>query len=246
MTEFPAHPEAVTPAWLTERLRAAGMLDAGRVIDCRWMPIGTGQVGDSVRFSLTYDGGHGPATLAGKFPAADATSRGTAAAFGLYAKEVGFYRDLAPLLDVRVPRALAAEVDHTGAEFVLLFEDMGPCRQGNQLDSCSLKDARHAIRQAAAIHAPSWNRDGIIDHDWLHTRPEVLAQIKALYPQAHAVFAERYADTLELDLMRVCADLNAAQGEVRYDFLYVDEEGFKKYRPRSFADVVKSFREYQA
>jgi hypothetical protein len=173
-----------------------------------WQPIGTGQVGDSVRFALEYQGGEGPPTLAGKFPAEDVTSRGTAAAFGLYAKEVGFYRELAPAIGVRVPRTYAAEVDESGAEFVLLFEDLGPCRQGNQLESCSLDDARHAIRQAAAIHAPSWNNDALIDRDWLHAKPETLAQIKALYPQAHAIFAERYADILEPELMRVCAELN--------------------------------------
>lgn len=210
MSEFPAHPGAVTADWLTERLREAGELDGGRVASISWQPIGTGQVGDSARFVLSYEGGDGPPTLAGKFPAEDATSRGTAAAFGLYAKEVGFYRELAPRLDVRVPRTYAAEVDESGAEFVLLFEDLGPCRQGNQLDSCSIEDARHAIRQAAAIHAPSWNDTALIDHDWLHTQPEALAQIKALYPQAHAVFAERYADTLEPELMRVCAELNEA------------------------------------
>jgi hypothetical protein len=207
---FPIHPEAVTPEWLTERLREAGELDTGRVASVAWQPIGTGQVGDSARFTLKYDGGQGPATLAGKFPAADATSRGTAAAFGLYSKEVGFYRELAPQLDVRVPKTYAAEVDESGADFILLFEDLGPCRQGNQLDSCSLEDARHAIHQAATIHAPSWNNPAVIDQDWLHTRPEALAQIKAMYPQAHAIFAERYADTLEPELMRVCAELNEA------------------------------------
>lgn len=210
MREFPADPGSVTAEWLTERLRAAGELPAGKVASVAWQPIGTGQVGDSARFTLSYEGGEGPETLAGKFPAADATSRGTAAAFGLYTKEVGFYRELAPALDVRVPRTYAAEVDESGSEFVLLFEDLGPCRQGNQLDSCSIEDARHAIRQAAAIHAPSWNDDALIERDWLHTKPEALAQIKALYPQAHAVFAQRYADTLEPELMRVCAELNEA------------------------------------
>lgn len=207
---FPAHPDGVTAEWLTERLRAEGVLGAGRVVSVSWRAIGTGQVGDSVRFTLAYEGGEGPPTLAGKFPAADPTSRGTAAAFGLYAKEVGFYRDLAPRLDVRVPRVFAAEVDESGAEFVLLFEDLGPCRQGDQLASCSLEDARHAIRQAAAIHAPSWNDFATIERDWLHPRPEALAQIKALYPQAHALFAERYADELEPELMRVCDQLNEA------------------------------------
>ena len=49
-------------------------------------------------------------------PVADPTSRGTAAAFGLYTKEVSFYRELAPRLGVRVPKTYAAEVDDTGAE----------------------------------------------------------------------------------------------------------------------------------
>ncbi len=210
MNVFPAHPAAVTAEWLSERLRAAGQLRDGRVTSVKWQPIGTGQVGDSARFSVGYEGGEGPATLAGKFPAADVTSRGTAAAFGLYAKEVGFYRELAPKLDVRVPRTYAAQVDDSGADFVLLFEDLGPCRQGNQLDSCTLEDARHAIRQAAAIHAPSWNNSDLIDRDWLHMRPEAVAHVKALYPQAHTVFAQRYADTLEPELMHVCAELNEA------------------------------------
>ncbi|MGX7952546.1 phosphotransferase [Tsuneonella sp. HG249] len=210
MNAFPTHPDDVTPDWLTNCLRSRSALDNGTVVSIEWDPIGTGQVGDSVRFTLTYRGGDGPRTLAGKFPAADPTSRGTAAAFGLYAKEVGFYRDIAPRLDVRVPRNYFAEVDESGAAFMLLFEDLGPCRQGNQLASCSLEDARQAIAQAAAIHAPSWNDASIVDLPWLHMRPESLAQVKALYPQAHALFAERYADTLEPDLMRVCADLNEA------------------------------------
>jgi type III restriction enzyme len=46
-------------------------------------------------------------------------------------------------------------------------------------------------------------------------------------------------------LKQWCADTNQAQLEVRYDFVYVDEEGYKKYKPKSFADLVKSFREYQ-
>ncbi|MBI1832727.1 MAG: hypothetical protein HYR84_14900, partial [Planctomycetes bacterium] len=46
-------------------------------------------------------------------------------------------------------------------------------------------------------------------------------------------------------LKQWCEDINQAQQEVRYDFVYVDEESFRKYQPRSFADVVKSFLEYK-
>lgn len=203
----PSHPNAITPAWLSERLGAA-------VTALRWEPIGTGQVGDSARFHLTYaQEGAGPATIAGKFPAADATSRATAAAFGLYAKEVGFYRDIAPHLGVRTPKVLAAEIAPDGVDFVLILEDLGPARGGNQLASCSADDARAAIPQAAALHAPSWENAELTGLDWLQPRPGVPEQIMALYGNAQTIFRERYADSLEPEFMAICEALNEGRQE---------------------------------
>ncbi|MFC4295270.1 phosphotransferase family protein [Novosphingobium tardum] len=210
MAAFPAHPDAVDTAWLNDRLRSAGVLQDGEVTALTWQAIGTGQVGDSVRFALEYDRpGAGPATIAGKFPAADPTSRATAAAHALYAKEVAFYRELSAALDVRTPRALAAEVRDDGADFVLLFEDLGPARGGNQLAGCSADDAREAVRQIAGLHGPSWDNPAMIDKPWLRPRPESLAMLSQAYPHAQAVFRERYADQLEPELMAVCEDLAA-------------------------------------
>lgn len=209
MAQFPTQPADVTPEWLTERLGAAGMIADASVLAVRWDAIGTGQVGDSARFHLSYDrAGAGPATVAGKFPAADVTSRGTAAAFGLYAKEVGFYRQLAPQLDIRVPRALEAEIADDGVDFILLFEDMGPARGGNQLDSCSLADAREAIKQAAALHAPSWDNAALTGLEWLQPKEGQTEQVKALYGHAQEIFRERYADLLEPEYMAICEKLN--------------------------------------
>jgi len=208
VTAIPSHPDSITPAWLTERLRASGLLGQGAVTTVTWEPIGTGQVGDSVRFHLSYDQpGAGPATLAGKFPAADQTSRGTAAAFGLYAKEVGFYRELRHHLGVRVPATIVADIAADGVEFILLFEDLGPARGGNQLASCSAADARAGVIQAAALHAPSWGHAEILATEWLQPKPEVSAQVQALYPNAQAIFRERYADSLEPEFMAVCEQL---------------------------------------
>ena len=159
MSSVPTHPDEVTPDWLGEVVGEA-------VAHVSWEPIGTGQVGDSVRFSLTHGDGS-TSTLAAKFPAADPVSRGTAAMMGLYAKEVRFYREIAPTLDVRVPKVHAARISEDGGDFVLLFEDLGPARGGNQLASCGIEDARHAIRQAAAFHAPSWGKEQVLGADWL-------------------------------------------------------------------------------
>lgn len=209
MDDFPTHAGAVTADWLTQCLRAPGLCD-GAVSAFHWEPIGTGQVGDSVRFHLAYTpDGAGPPTLAAKFSAEDATSRSTAAMMGLYAKEVCFYREAAPVLGVRVPRVFAAHVSDDGSRQVILFEDLGPARGGDQIAGCSLGDARDAIRQAAAIHAGSWQRSDIIEADWITPAPELSARIAAMYPQAQALFRERYADSLEPEYMALCEELAA-------------------------------------
>jgi type III restriction enzyme len=49
-------------------------------------------------------------------------------------------------------------------------------------------------------------------------------------------------------LKQWCADAteaSASETGVRYGFVYVDQESFEKYKPTSFAGLVKSFREYQ-
>ena len=199
MNAFPVHPDDITDDWWNAVI--------GRVPSrWRWEPIGTGQVGDSVRFTLDFPDEPG-VTLAGKFAAADPTSRATAAMLGLYAKEVRFYRDLAPQLPIRTPRTFAADMAEDGTSFVLLFEDLGPARGGNQLAGCTLADAREVIRQAAALHAPSWHNPAILDLAWLQPDPAAAAQVKALYPRAQAVFRDRYRDALEPEFMALCEAL---------------------------------------
>ena len=68
MAGFPVHPDGVTAKWLGNVL--------GVPVDAvRWEPIGTGQVGDSVRFHFASEGAE--RTLAGKFPAAETLQRRT-------------------------------------------------------------------------------------------------------------------------------------------------------------------------
>ncbi|MDP1558004.1 MAG: DEAD/DEAH box helicase family protein [Nitrosomonas sp.] len=46
-------------------------------------------------------------------------------------------------------------------------------------------------------------------------------------------------------LKQWCHDLNRIQSEVKYDFVYVDEESFNKYKPKSFAELAKNFTAYK-
>ncbi|MDP2976630.1 MAG: type III restriction endonuclease subunit R, partial [Anaerolineales bacterium] len=46
-------------------------------------------------------------------------------------------------------------------------------------------------------------------------------------------------------LRQWCEDINRVQSNVTYDFVYVDEESFEKYKPTSFRQLVDGFREYK-
>jgi type III restriction enzyme len=46
-------------------------------------------------------------------------------------------------------------------------------------------------------------------------------------------------------LSQWCEDINRVQTDVKYDFVYVDQEGFEKYKPDSFRRLIDSFREYK-
>lgn len=42
-----------------------------------------------------------------------------------------------------------------------------------------------------------------------------------------------------------CEDINRIQADVEYDFVFVDEESFEKYRPTSFKQLVEGFTDYK-
>jgi type III restriction enzyme len=46
-------------------------------------------------------------------------------------------------------------------------------------------------------------------------------------------------------LRQWCEDINRVQKDAKYDFVYVDEESFKKYKPTSFKHLLESFMEYK-
>jgi len=44
-------------------------------------------------------------------------------------------------------------------------------------------------------------------------------------------------------LQQWCEDINRVQTDVAYDFVYVDEESFEKYKPTSFRQLLEAFKE---
>jgi type III restriction enzyme len=112
------------------------------------------------------------------------------------------------------------------------------------LDGCEDIVSFGKIYQAVGFKLDYVNSDGNISN----YIPDFIVKVTE-----KAIFIVETKGREELDvplkmarLKQWCEDTNRDQQGVRYGFVYVDEESYKKYRPKTFADVVKSFREYQA
>jgi len=42
-----------------------------------------------------------------------------------------------------------------------------------------------------------------------------------------------------------CVDINKAQSDIHYDYVFVDEESFNKYKPKSVKALMSGFQDYK-
>jgi hypothetical protein len=212
VTAIATRPDELTAEWLTDVLRAAGVLDGAAVATVETEPLGTGQMCDSVRVRLTYDAPTGaPAVLVAKLPAADETSRATAVAMRSYEKEVRFYEQLASGLLVPTPRVFHVALDADDlSRFVLLLEDLAPAAQGDQLVGCTPEVAASAVRELVGLHAPRWGDPTLAELEWLTGDREMgIAMLTMLLPTLWEGFTDRYAADLGADVHTAGAALFA-------------------------------------
>jgi hypothetical protein len=188
--------ELLTPRWLTAALRSAGHDVTVAAADRT--PVGTGQMGTSVRLELSFEGDplDVPSTLVAKLPAADESARAMVA--GIYRTEVEFYRTLAPTLAVRTPRLWYADLSEDWTRFVLLLEDLAPRVQGDQLRGCRVDEAGAAVTNLAGLHGPRWCDPTLTElGDWMQLVAGDGAELLGLITRdATDRFLERYRDRL--------------------------------------------------
>lgn len=209
------HPSPPTPlssglseAALTNALRATGALSPGRrVAEVHAAPMEGGYLAHTQRLVLRYDGElpeAAPRTLVAKSPAADEQALAVATWLGLYARELGFYRELAPHLDVRTPHCYGATHDPSTGDFLLLLEDVAPATVHDQAAACPTGDALLAIDQLARLHAAHWNDPRLAELDWLnHLDAEQITTWHQLYTYAWGVLMERDPLPLSAELRAV-------------------------------------------
>ena len=186
-------PEEITSEWLSTVLGADVTITGDR-------RIGDGLVGMNVRYELAVPAGSDlPTSIIAKLPSPDPTSRATGVSLRNYEREVKFYAQIAPTVDIRVARCFHGEWHEADGDFVLLLEDLSPAEQGNQITGCTAEMAERSVLELARLHGPRWADPSLAEIEFLQRRgADDAAGLQMLWtmflPGFLATFA-KYLDT---------------------------------------------------
>ena len=200
-------PEDLTPDWLTAVLSGSDLLEEGSVIRSFSLePVGTGQMGDTVRVGFTTTGRtSGRRSVVAKFASADEQSRSTGLMTRAYEIEVGFYGAVAGAIRTRMPRCYHRQCEPETGWFVLLLEDLTGASQGDQLTGCSADVAAAALTELARLHGPVWGCSDLADLEWLQRGGgEADAFLAGLLGSVWPGFMDRYRDRLDPEHLALC------------------------------------------
>lgn len=221
--KIPASPADLTATWLTDALRAWGGAGEVTVAHFALAPLveSRGFFGELVRLRLTYasnapgNASSAPRTLIAKFssPVPEMRRRSVDS----YAREVGFYQQLAPHLDLPTPTCYYAAIDPSTGDHILLLEALD-ARQGRGREAgCTVEEAQLALTEIAKLHIHWWGRTDDPALAWLPDG-DIAPDAEAMRRQYDAWWPDFYAQAgtrMPAELVSLSAGLGSHRAAIR-------------------------------
>jgi len=166
----PAHVEGIDAPWIESVLDAAGVLGDAHVSAVERRVIGAerGFLSATVCVELAYAHDPPPGTprsLVVKIEPPAGTFRDAERRVDAFAREVRFYRELAPLLPIRLPRVYFAAAGDDGS--ALVMEDLTTLGGADQLHGLAHRQVVATVRTAARVHAAFWDSAALHALSWM-------------------------------------------------------------------------------
>lgn len=169
--------EALDPAWLGEVL--ADVSGGKPVIEVEQVEV-IRTVATKVRFAVAFSGMAEKRhfCLKGLLNVDEATARGGPTCV----LEADFYGKVAPIVEVRVPEAVATVIDREAQQAVTIMRDLiaDGATFCSALDPFTADDALRSLEQLSRLHAKSAFLDGA---EWIRPRAAELARMTFITPE---------------------------------------------------------------
>lgn len=233
MIDVPRSLSDITAPWLSREM--ALPIDA---IDIHQIAAGAGFMGQLARVQLTSSDPTVPATVIVKLPTADPGGQFIGEMMRVWEREHRFYLDVAPLMQIRVPRALVNIADPP----CLVLEDLAPAVVGDHVAGATLDQAERAVDAIARHHAAWFEHPLLSTFEWMPglDDPAILT-LGDTFAIGWPLFLERFGDELPDRCLRWCEQfvpgipewiaghvdepVTLAHGDFRLDNLFFTNDG---------------------
>ena len=152
MKTIPAVPEDINENWLNSVL--SEKFPGVEVADCDMTHL-SGGTNHHVHISARYRESAGaPESLFCKFLPCDPTKKELIANTNMGLREARFYKEVAPLIELRMPEIYYAECDQHDGAFVVLMENIetSGCSVSDGTQTVSVDSAARALEELANMH----------------------------------------------------------------------------------------------
>ncbi len=176
--ELPESTKAISVQWLNEALHENGLPGDARITSIRHEQIGVGEglTGDLARIHVAYEtqSPNLPSSIIAKLPTSFEPARSVCMQLGMYAREISFYRFIAPLGPIRAPRCYFGEMDRERERYVLLLEDCARYSPADpELKGINYEQAKAITLAMADFHARWWDDPRLPSFSWLTQANEI-------------------------------------------------------------------------
>lgn len=165
----PLHVNEITPEWLTRILREGGSIGKSRVTGLRTEPLGgvEGFMSSVVKADLIYDRKEpdAPLSVVIKIDPESESYREIGEELHVFAREIMFYREVAPGVSMRLPRIYGSVIDPPA--YAVVMEDLSALRPGDQVRGISEQEALGIAGDIGRLHARYWGSRELDGFRWM-------------------------------------------------------------------------------
>jgi hypothetical protein len=203
----PLHVNEITPEWLTRVLRESGTIRDSRVIGLHVGNVGgaEGFLSSVVKASLEYDRDEdgSPRSLVIKIEPESESYRQMGDDLHAFEREIGFYRDIAPGVRMRLPHIYGHVIDPPA--YAVVMEDLSALRPGDQVAGVNEEEALEVVGTIAKLHASYWNSPELSRLGWMPLENNVWQD----YGEKWLSFIEHFGCLLEPEGVKLGEKLGA-------------------------------------